>query len=53
MPVEVKSLGKIKRGFINFIDIYKPETAIVFTDKDFTTKEVGNTKIAYIPHYFI
>ncbi|MGB9727745.1 MAG: ATP-binding protein [Nitrososphaeria archaeon] len=53
VPVEVKSLGKIKRGFINFIDTYKPKSAIVFTDKGFTTKEVGNTKIAYIPHFFI
>ncbi len=53
IPVEVKSLGKIKRGFINFIEAYKPKNAIVFTDKDFTVKKVNSTKIAYVPHFFI
>ncbi|MCX8189367.1 MAG: ATP-binding protein [Nitrososphaeria archaeon] len=53
VPVEVKSLGKIKRGFVNFINTYKPKNALVLTDKDFTIKELGSTKVAYIPHFFI
>ncbi|MEM2136738.1 MAG: ATP-binding protein, partial [Candidatus Methanomethylicia archaeon] len=53
IPIEVKSLGKVKRGFISFINTYKPKTAIIFTKNEFKTKTINNTKIAYLPHYFI
>ncbi|MEM3503547.1 MAG: ATP-binding protein [Nitrososphaeria archaeon] len=53
VPVEVKSLGKIERGFINFINMYKPKNALVLTDREFTVKELGSTRVAYIPHFFI
>ena len=53
VPVEVKSFGKIKRGFLSFINTYKPKNAIVFTENEFTIKRINNTRIAFLPHFFI
>jgi len=32
---------------------YNPKKALVFTEKEFGLKEIGKTKIAFIPHFFI
>jgi predicted AAA+ superfamily ATPase len=53
VPIEVKSFGKIKRGFLSFINTYKPKNAIVFTENEFAIKRINNTRIAFLPHFFI
>jgi len=53
IPVEVKSQTKLKRGFLSFLKTYKPEKALVFTEKEFGVKRIGKTKVAFIPHYYI
>ncbi|MGC8558447.1 MAG: ATP-binding protein [Nitrososphaeria archaeon] len=53
VPIEVKCTGREKRGFISFIKEYSPRVALVFTEVDSGIREVGNTKVAYLPHYVI
>jgi predicted AAA+ superfamily ATPase len=53
VPVEVKSKTKLKKGFMSFINTYKPERALVFTEREFEIKKAGKTEIAFIPHFFI
>ena len=53
IPIEVKSLGKIKRGFLSFLNAYKPRRAIVFSEKDFGIKKFAKTKVLFIPHWVI
>ena len=53
IPVEVKNKGKPSKSYMSFIKNYQPKKGIVFTEKEFGTKKIGNTKIAYIPHFFI
>ncbi len=53
IPVEVKSLGNIKRGFLSFLKRYNPKRAIVFSGKDFGVKKVGKTEILFLPHWMI
>lgn len=53
VPVEVKSETKVNRSFRSLIKSYRPERAIVFTQRDFKVKEVEGTEVAFIPHYFI
>jgi len=53
IPVEVKTLGKIGRGFYSFLNTYKPKRAIVFTEKDFGTKKINKTEILFLPHWLI
>ncbi|MGQ9691213.1 MAG: ATP-binding protein [Thermoproteota archaeon] len=52
-PAEVKSHEKLRRGFLSFLNAYRPKRALVFTEGEFGVKEVNQTKIAFIPHYFI
>jgi hypothetical protein len=52
IPVEVKSETKITRGFLSFIKTYKPKRAVVFTFRDFKVKKIGETEVAFVPHYF-
>jgi predicted AAA+ superfamily ATPase len=51
VPIEVKSFGKIKRGFLSFINTYKPKNAIVFTENEFAIKRINNTRIAFLPSF--
>ncbi|MDH7518063.1 MAG: ATP-binding protein [Candidatus Thermoplasmatota archaeon] len=53
VPIEVKSQTKPGKSFHSFIKSYKPKRALVFTEKDLGVKQIENTKIGFIPHYFI
>ena len=53
IPIEVKTSGNIKKGFISFLKSYNPTNAIVFTMKDFEIKKIYNTTVAFLPIYFI
>lgn len=53
IPIEVKSFGSIKRGFLSFINTYKPRSAIVFTEGEFAVKQISNTMVVFLPHFFI
>jgi len=53
VPIEVKSLGRIRRSFLSFIKSYKPKRAIVFSEKDFGIKKVDKTRILFVPHWMI
>ena len=53
IPVEVKSLGKLRRGFRSFLEAYRPEKAIAFTEDRFEFETIGDTRILYAPHFFI
>jgi predicted AAA+ superfamily ATPase len=54
IPAEVGT-GKVRvgRGFTSFLKSYKPKKAIVFTEGEFGTKEIGKTEVAFLPHYFV
>jgi predicted AAA+ superfamily ATPase len=52
-PIEVKTTGRVQRGLSNFISLYKPKSALVFTQGELKISEIGKTKVAYIPHYLI
>jgi len=53
IPVEVKTLGKIKRSFLSFLNAYRPKRAVVFSEKDFGIKKVGKTEVLFVPHWMI
>jgi predicted AAA+ superfamily ATPase len=53
IPVEVKSLGKLRRGFRSFLEAYRPKKAIAFTEDRFEFETIGGTRILYVPHFFI
>ena len=53
VPIEVKTSPNLKGGFVKFIKTYKPECAIVFNEKEFSVKKINNTKIVFIPFYYI
>lgn len=53
IPVEVKSQGRPKKGFLSFLKTYKPKKALVFTEKEFEIKKIEQTKVAFVPHFFI
>ena len=53
IPVEVKSETKIKRGFMSFLNNYKPKRAVVFTSKEFRIKNINGAEVAFVPHFFI
>ena len=53
IPIEVKSQAKIKKSYLSFLKTYKPKTGVVFTEKEFKIKKINDTKVAFIPHFFI
>lgn len=53
IPIEVKTQTRLKGGFLSFLDTYKPKKALVFTEKEFGTKKIGKTSVAFVPHFFI
>ena len=53
VPIEVKSYAGLSRSFVSFVKNYNPKKALVFTEKEFGLREIGKTKIAFIPHFFI
>ena len=53
IPVEVKSQTKIRKSYLSFLKTYKPKTGLVFTEKEFKIKKIEDTKVAFIPHFYI
>lgn len=53
VPIEVKSFTKTRKSFLSFLKTYKPKRALVFTEKEVGLKKLHDTKIAYVPHFFI
>jgi len=53
IPIEVKSQTKIRKSYLSFLKTYKPKTGVVFTEKEFKIKKIGDTKVAFIPHFFV
>jgi len=53
IPVEVKSQTKIRKSYLGFLKTYKPKTGVVFTEKEFKIKKIEDTKVAFIPHFYI
>ena len=53
IPVEVKSQTKIRKSYLSFLKTYKPKTGVVFTEKEFKIKKIEDTKVAFIPHFYI
>jgi predicted AAA+ superfamily ATPase len=53
LPIEVKTEPKLKKGFLSFLKSYRPKKAIVFSQKDFGAKEIGETKTIFVPLFFI
>ena len=53
VPIEVKSQTKPGKSFLSFIKTYKPKRAIVFTEKEFKFKKIEDTKVAFLPHFFL
>jgi len=53
IPVEVKSQTKIRKSFLSFLKTYKPKTGVVFTEKECKIKKIEDTKVAFIPHFYI
>lgn len=52
VPVEVKSFGNIKRGFLSFLKTYKPKRAVVFVEKGHEIRKIGKTEVLFVPHWF-
>ncbi len=53
VPVEVKSRTKVKRGFLSFLTTYAPSRALVVTERECRTEQIGKTTVSFIPHYFL
>jgi len=53
IPVEVKTHAKLERGFLSFLGAHKPRKALVFTRREFGVRKIGDTKVAFVPHFFI
>ncbi|MEM5773232.1 MAG: ATP-binding protein [Candidatus Aenigmatarchaeota archaeon] len=53
IPVEVKSGVKLRKGFLSFLNTYKPKRALVITEREFKTEKIGQTEVAFVPHFFI
>ena len=53
IPVEVKSEGKLRRGFYSFLRTYKPERAVVFTEREFGVRKIEGTDVAFVPVFFV
>jgi len=53
VPIEVKSQIKLRKSYLSFLKTYKPKTGVVFTEKEFRIKKIEDTKVAFIPHFYI
>jgi len=53
IPVKVKSGVKLRKGFLSFLNTYKPKRALVITEREFKTEKIGQTEVAFVPHFFI
>ncbi|MGC8812736.1 MAG: ATP-binding protein [Candidatus Aenigmatarchaeota archaeon] len=43
IPIEVKSGGKLRKGFLSFLKNYKPKRALVLTEKELKTEKIDLT----------
>ncbi len=57
IPIEVKysefKKPRISRGFRSFISAYSPPRAIILTKNFFGHTQIGSTKVAFVPVYYI
>ncbi len=54
IPIEVKTKGKVKEGFFEFLDMYEVERAFVFHYKwEFKKERRGKTNVYYIPVFYL
>lgn len=53
VPVEVKGTGGLPRGFLSFLKAYRPERGLVFTTGEFGIRKIEDTRVAFVPHFFI
>jgi uncharacterized protein len=53
IPIEVKSQTKPGKSFLSFLRTYTPKRAVVFTEKEFGIKQIEQTTVAFVPHFFI
>jgi len=53
IPIEVKSQPGLSRGFLSFLKAYKPRRAVVFNEKEFSIRKIGNTDVAFVPYFYI
>jgi predicted AAA+ superfamily ATPase len=53
IPIEVKSQTKIRKSYLSFLKTYRPKTGVIFTEKEFKIKKIEDTKVAFIPHFYI
>ncbi len=53
IPVEVKSLRNIKRSFLGFLNMYKPERALVLTGDRLEHRRIGKTNVLFAPHWMV
>jgi len=53
VPIEVKASGTPERGFLSFIERYKPKVGVVFTKGYTGVKQIEGTKVAFLPHHFV
>ncbi len=53
IPIEVKlEGGKVGKSFYSFINAYKPKIAFIATLDMFTTKQIGDTKVFFVPLWY-
>ena len=53
VPVEVKTEARAGRGFLSFIQSYRPARALVFTLREFGVRRIGGTQVLMVPHFFV
>ncbi|MCS7105920.1 MAG: ATP-binding protein [Candidatus Aenigmarchaeota archaeon] len=53
IPIEVKSEPKLRKGFLSFLNTYKPDRALVVTERDFKIQKLGKTLTAFIPCFYL
>lgn len=52
IPIEVKLGKKVERGFYSFLEAYKPKRAIVATLNHFGSRQIGKTRLYFIPVWY-
>jgi len=53
VPIEVKTSGTPERGFLSFIEHYKPKVGVVFTKGYTGVKQIQGTRVIFLPHHFV
>ena len=53
IPIEVKHRGRQERGFLSFLEKYRPERGVVFTTGQYGTRKMRETVVAFVPHWVV